>query len=191
MTSLFLNQVNLLSLCTIPFLHSCSVHAPLLSFTPDCSGCSVRVQQCLHSRLLRQQCQSTAMPSLQIAQAAVSEYSNAFTPDCSGRSVRVQQCLHSRLLRPQCQSTAIPKQSQTLTNVSHAWFVFSGNISAERGSSPCTCLEDFGEVVTCDQNLQESYLLLHYCMTYNSSSSDAILSSFIRFVSLFSLYTAT
>ena len=82
-----------------------------------------------------------SFPSLQIAQAAVSEYSNA----------------------------------QTITNVNKCppWFVFS-NISAERGSSPCKCLEDFGEVVTCDQNLQESYLLLHYCMTYNSSSSDAI-----------------
>ena len=65
--------------------------------------------------------------------------------------------------------------AQMITNVNKCppWFVFS-NISTETGSSPCTCLEYFGEVVTCDQNLQESYLLLHYCMTYNSSSSDAI-----------------
>jgi len=34
------------------------------------------------------------------------------------------------------------------------------------------CKEDFGDVVICDDKLQESYLRLGYCMTYNSSSSD-------------------
>jgi len=34
------------------------------------------------------------------------------------------------------------------------------------------CKKDFGDFVICDEKLQEFYLLLGYCMTYNSSSSD-------------------
>jgi len=63
--------------------------------------------------------------------------------------------------------------SQTVqsTNSCPPWFV-SRNNSAGRECSPCVCKEDFGDLVICDEKLQESYLLLGDCMTYNSSSSD-------------------
>ena len=58
------------------------------------------------------------------------------------------------------------------------WFVLNNN-SGGNGCSPCECKENFGDVVICDDKLQESYLKLGNCMTYNSSSdeqeSDAIL----------------
>ena len=63
--------------------------------------------------------------------------------------------------------------SQTIKSTSSCppWFVLRNN-SAERECSPCVCKKDFGDVVICDEDLQESYLLLGNCMTYNSSSSD-------------------
>jgi len=63
--------------------------------------------------------------------------------------------------------------SQTVksTNSCPPWFVLRNN-SAGRECSPCVCKKDFGDVVICDEKLQESYLLLGHCMTYNSSSSD-------------------
>jgi len=42
-------------------------------------------------------------------------------------------------------------------------------------------MKDFGEVVNCDEKLQESYLLLGHCMTYNSNSSDERESDAISF----------
>jgi len=60
------------------------------------------------------------------------------------------------------------------------WFVLR-NDSAGRECSPCVCKEDFGDLVICDEKLQESYLLLGNCMTYNSSSSDEKESNAILF----------
>ena len=40
------------------------------------------------------------------------------------------------------------------------------------GCSRCVCIENFQDIIICDEKLQESYLLLTYCMTYNSSYSD-------------------
>ena len=34
------------------------------------------------------------------------------------------------------------------------------------------CIENFQNIIICDEKLQESYLLLTYCMTYSSSYSD-------------------
>jgi len=68
-------------------------------------------------------------------------------------------------------------QTITTTNSCPLWFVFR-NKSTGRECSPCVCKKDFEDVIICDENLQESYLLLGYCMTYNSShyeqGSDAI-----------------
>jgi len=71
-------------------------------------------------------------------------------------------------------------QTITLTNSCPPWFVLRNN-SAGRECSLCMCKEDFGDVVICDEKLQESYLLLGYCMTYNSSSSDEQESDAISF----------
>ena len=62
-------------------------------------------------------------------------------------------------------------QTITLTNSCPPGFVHRNN-SAGRECSPCRCKEDFGDVVICDEKLEESYLLLGYCMTYNRNSSD-------------------
>ena len=43
------------------------------------------------------------------------------------------------------------------------------------------CRKDFGDTVTCDEKLQESYLDLGHCMTYNSSYSDKQVSGIILF----------
>jgi len=40
------------------------------------------------------------------------------------------------------------------------------------GCSRCMCIENFQDIIICDEKLQESYLLLGNCMTYNSSYSD-------------------
>ena len=51
------------------------------------------------------------------------------------------------------------------------WFVYS-NKSVGNGGSHCKCKENFGDVVICDEKLQESFLQLGNCMTYNSSCCD-------------------
>ena len=81
----------------------------------------------------------------------------------------------------------MPKQSYLLTAVP-PWFV-RGNNSAGRECSPCMCKEDFRDVI-CDEELQESYLLLGYCMTYNSSSSDEQASDAISLVDVLMFTTA-
>ena len=42
----------------------------------------------------------------------------------------------------------------------------------------CRCKQNLGDAITCDEKLQESYLHLGYCMTYNSSSSNEQESAF-------------
>ena len=71
---------------------------------------------------------------------------------------------------------------QTFANANSCppWFVFSNN-SAGKGRSPCECKENFGDVIICDEKLQKSYLLLNFCMTSNSSSSDKQESDTISF----------
>ena len=71
-------------------------------------------------------------------------------------------------------------QINTIANSCPPWFVFS-KTSAEKGGSSCVCEEDFGDIIICDERLQESYLHLGYCMTYNSSSSDQLESDTISF----------
>ena len=62
---------------------------------------------------------------------------------------------------------------QNIPNVNNCplWFVYS-NISNGKGCSRCECKENFGDIVTCDEKLQKSYLQLNYCMSYNSSYSE-------------------
>jgi len=57
------------------------------------------------------------------------------------------------------------------TNSCPPWFVYNNNSDGE-GGSRCECKENFGDVVTCDEKLQKSYLQLSHCMTYNSGYSD-------------------
>ena len=71
-------------------------------------------------------------------------------------------------------------QTITLTISCPPWFVLRNN-SAGKECFPCVCNKDFGDTVICDEKLQESYLHLGYCMTYNSSSSDEQESNAISF----------
>jgi len=63
--------------------------------------------------------------------------------------------------------------TQTIVSVNSCppWFVLNNN-STGNGCSPCECKEIFGDVVICKEKLQESYLRLSNCMTYNSNSSN-------------------
>ena len=80
----------------------------------------------------------------------------------------------------QCLTPTQSKLLQMLTDSCPPWFVLSNN-SAGNGYSPCECNEDFGDVIICDEKLQKSYLLLNFCMTFNSSSSDEQESDAISF----------
>jgi len=73
---------------------------------------------------------------------------------------------------------------QNITNFTRCppWFVFTKN-SVGKGCScsHCECKKDIGDTVICDEKLQESYLGLGTCITYNSSSSDEQESNAILF----------
>jgi len=43
------------------------------------------------------------------------------------------------------------------------------------------CIENFQDIIICDEKLQESYLLLSFCMTYNSSYADEHKSEAVSF----------
>jgi len=71
-------------------------------------------------------------------------------------------------------------QNITNSNRCPPWFVFNNN-STGKGYSHCECKKDFRDIVICDEKLQESYLDLSHCMTYNSSSHDVQESDAISF----------
>jgi len=87
------------------------------------------------------------------------------------------------ILLPPIQISNAVSDSNTIKTFANAngscppWFVLSNN-SAGNGYSPCECNEDF---IICDEKLQKSYLLLNFCMTFNSSSSDEQESDAISF----------
>ena len=92
---------------------------------------------------------------------------------------------------PSIQIVAAVSESNNITNGDSCppWFVFS-NTSAGKRCPRCECKENFGDVVICDEKLQESYLHLDNCMTYNNSSSDEEGSDAISFGSCPYVYSS-
>jgi len=71
------------------------------------------------------------------------------------------------------QIVAPASKSNGVQNITRCptWFVFSNN-SVGKGCSHCECKKNYGDIVICNEKLQESYLDLGNCMTYNSSSDE-------------------
>ena len=77
---------------------------------------------------------------------------------------------------PWIQTVAAVSESNSTQSFPNAdscppWFVFNNN-SVGTGCSHCVCIANFQDIIICDEKLQESYLQLTYCMTYNNSYSD-------------------
>ena len=82
--------------------------------------------------------------------------------------------LHICILSIQNEAAASETSSiQTIDNCP-TWFVLSNNSASAGGQcSHCVCRNSsITDPVLCDQVQQQSYLLLGFCMTYNSSYSD-------------------